>query len=1241
MKSKLFRKKSNTNNDKKNQKKSNLIFFKNSPIDDEKDDVFDFGIKAAAIEKAIENGSNMIALIGDYGTGKSSLTKILYKRNIQNFAEPIFINLWDCLSTTDNNDEKNNVSYFTKSFLYQLALGNQNHNNFSRYINQRLSKNYGKLSFALAKKKTLCWIFLLGISLVLFFILKDSLLPDTIGKFILKDIQKLKELFWYRFIMFLSSVRYIFLFLAGISLYNALKNNNILFSLWDSQGKIEPTDTDCFEVFEEIISKITNECDDKKQLIIIEDLDRSDNSKAVLALLKEIYRFNNLLSTEERNKIVFIVSLKSEASLLEASNEIGKNYQKAQQIYSKIFDYTVWIRPIHFANAREIIAVLLKEQIDENTVNQELSKLYWIMKGDNLTVREIKDRLNETYLLYQSLTSRKDNSSVDLKKCACVVYLQRQYPDEFLNLTSKETELAELIEKFSYKYGGDITLITNDDFDFIYKRIINENNQETIIKSEKFEEEFKKILEEKIIENDYRMYFYNYPASSYIMTGHEKNVYDFITFDKTTLNQEDLNNAIKITINDYNGTVIKNALNEIEHVNNKYGVAIFLNELLFEYVFLYKKDYVIESFQEYFQKSCNQTGYKVLCFILKNKVFDESKYSNYKIKIINLAIYTILGEYKKLGKEFLTNARFNIIPNITKENIYLFAGLFTPSPNIPLIEPELLHFITSPLNLAACTNYKLINQNNYKPYFDCILNISFNKDDSIHLFNGLKSISNLKNIPDIEDFCIKIFKNNKVWDTELFSLIYDYYSDNPEILIDLVSETDLTLLNDDDFIKINNLQTSVIKDLNLLIELEKRNLFNSSLYSRITNNNLINFNFKSEKFLENLPAVAQNIFSLQPECFIKLRKVLIQNAELAKESIFGLFNSNYPFVTEEDLNLVKNVSDFYWVISFSDVTIDNCLLLSKQCNKRKLSGDELFDFFNAIFLYDEKINIGNPDIIWKILETINFDNKLFNSISTDKQDKIISYLNNVLSLSDINNCLRLLKTLHTHINKIDLLIQEECNDSDEILTSYIDLCKNINSIPDYVMDFIINKRVETNYPKFITDNFLEKKAYYLYIIGKSLEDQIAFYNEGIQINNYKECFINNDSYFELVKDKNNLLEKIFKSLNSYENIKLNRLLSFVEFPQNFALIKSILDLTDNEQKKNYLMRINEIASYKDSNKFLGEITKTTYAELFKYDKELYYHVLNLLWTHDEMNIKINSHYSFKQIMSRRNKISFR
>ena len=129
-------------------------------------------------------------------------------------------------------------------------------------------------------------------------------------------------------------------------------------------------------------------------------MDRSDNSRAVLSLLKEIYRFNNLLSKDDRKKIIFIISLKSETSLIDSTKEIGKNSQKAQQIYSKIFDYTIWVRPIHFTNAKEIVKNLLEDQISEEEVLKAIPQLYWIMQGDNLTVREIKDRLNETYLLY-------------------------------------------------------------------------------------------------------------------------------------------------------------------------------------------------------------------------------------------------------------------------------------------------------------------------------------------------------------------------------------------------------------------------------------------------------------------------------------------------------------------------------------------------------------------------------------------------------------------------------------------------------------------------------------------------------------------------------------------------------------------------------------------------------------------------------------------------------------------------
>ena len=142
---------STNNNTDDNQK---IILFNNSPIGKSEDDVFDSRIKAQAIKKAINEGANTIALIGEYGSGKSSLTNILYDKNKDVFLKPIYINLWDCVckqektkryQSKENDDNKSRINSFTKSFLYQFAAGYED-KYFSTYINQRLSKNYGQLS---------------------------------------------------------------------------------------------------------------------------------------------------------------------------------------------------------------------------------------------------------------------------------------------------------------------------------------------------------------------------------------------------------------------------------------------------------------------------------------------------------------------------------------------------------------------------------------------------------------------------------------------------------------------------------------------------------------------------------------------------------------------------------------------------------------------------------------------------------------------------------------------------------------------------------------------------------------------------------------------------------------------------------------------------------------------------------------------------------------------------------------
>lgn len=145
------------NTEEKNDLKDNMdsarkfdpIVFVNNPISNANEDVIGFESQVDTLMCAIDNNANMIGIIADYGTGKSSMTKLLeesIKKN-DNTNAPIKINMWDCLSkVATDSKESESVSALTKSFLYQLASGHST--KFGRYINKILSKNYGNISFS-------------------------------------------------------------------------------------------------------------------------------------------------------------------------------------------------------------------------------------------------------------------------------------------------------------------------------------------------------------------------------------------------------------------------------------------------------------------------------------------------------------------------------------------------------------------------------------------------------------------------------------------------------------------------------------------------------------------------------------------------------------------------------------------------------------------------------------------------------------------------------------------------------------------------------------------------------------------------------------------------------------------------------------------------------------------------------------------------------------------------------------
>lgn len=121
----------------KNTNDKKLIFL-NKPISDIKADWIGVSSYVEKLQDAIEEGADMIAVLSDFGGGKSTLIELLeakYK-SIENGCCFYRVNLWSHLeSKIDTSVE------IHKAFLYQL-ISQMDHKK-SSYISKRLNKNYG------------------------------------------------------------------------------------------------------------------------------------------------------------------------------------------------------------------------------------------------------------------------------------------------------------------------------------------------------------------------------------------------------------------------------------------------------------------------------------------------------------------------------------------------------------------------------------------------------------------------------------------------------------------------------------------------------------------------------------------------------------------------------------------------------------------------------------------------------------------------------------------------------------------------------------------------------------------------------------------------------------------------------------------------------------------------------------------------------------------------------------------
>jgi len=532
------------------EKNSDSVLYMNTPITSLKDDIIGFSTHVDKLAAAIENGAQMIALTSPFGAGKTSITELLQTRYKEmNEVKVVKISMWSLLGErNDGHNEQGDTAELHKSLLYQLT--SQINHSQGTFMSKRLNPSYGLLKLHI--NKTRYWVLSI-IALLLFAI--GYILPKVSFSFPL-------------FGEYASVIESCCLLVAFVCVLILVSQSEIVFSSNKSEGGRKIDANEMIHLYRSEVLKEKKRCHRKKThyIVVIEDLDRTDDRLAVINFLKELRKYYILepLGQENQtylNKVTFLINVKPE-TMLEQEQHDNEEYG---HLYAKLFDFVLNLQTINIDDYKAILKGLLDqkaEQIKNIGVTWEgdilnIPGIQWIIRGRRLGIREIKDRLNTAFSLYQML-STKFGEVIAFEKCAVVAYVTSEYEKEFYQ--TDDRAFQRIVEEY----------LKNELNKEKCSEYLPEGNEEYITT-------IYELVQAKIIDSHYRMYFYNYPQNSRVFTVEELLVQRAILYGEHT---EALSPAI-VAVIDAKSDIIKDSFCTRKQLGLLLPDIVFQNEMLY------------------------------------------------------------------------------------------------------------------------------------------------------------------------------------------------------------------------------------------------------------------------------------------------------------------------------------------------------------------------------------------------------------------------------------------------------------------------------------------------------------------------------------------------------------------------------------------------------------------------------------------------------------------------------------
>lgn len=694
---------------------------------------------------AINSGAKFIGLIGDYGSGKSTLINKL-KQSKEKSYNVINVNLWHCGALSE--DENNNIDIH-RIFLHQLIDKIKINN--KEYYKKKINKNYSFFDM-LIKRNYYIYVFVLLVFYVISFL-------DKLGFYYLF----VPDSFWYY-------IWYTMISIYTIAIIFVLKP---IFSFNKSNIPRSIDENDTKDLYNEIIDDYFKIEDNKNKKLVIslEELDRYDSLDAVLKYLKEFYKFyrnpniqinkkhddgqSDNKKCDKRDNVVFIISLKSVNQLCGKSKKNSINETK--KIYEKIFDFILNLKQVNIQDYDGILKSLVNSGeiripngIELTTEN--IDKWRYLYKGNNIKIRDMKHRYNFAIATYYSVVdSELDNP--DFYKCLYLSYLEDEY-NELYELLINNNLIGDML--ISYANNNDISDFMSNIFENNISEIFEDNISETT--KSKYEKVLLEGLDNKYISFDYNYYFYKLPKNIKPFNISEYVLYNVIFYEDDDKN---LNNAL----NNLSDNQICNILSKRTNTN-------FIPLVIFKYPRLFSIVFEREH-EAYFNTITKRINLIINFESFKDFVLNAKNIKKHYLKILSEYFKFYLPKILELDdEEKLYLLRKNITVELGKD-VIVVKELFLNS-NILMTFDEMKN-IDDIKTIMALTNLSIINENyinalikylsnkkiSKEKIIDIIKKLSKNDNVSSESFEKFMSSVRLNEYKFSEKECIQIFNISK------------------------------------------------------------------------------------------------------------------------------------------------------------------------------------------------------------------------------------------------------------------------------------------------------------------------------------------------------------------------------------------------------------------------------------------------------------------------------------------------